>query len=306
MLETQVVGYRSTVIGERTASAGELLAEISALLRSAADTDNPARESHEILSLLWDRAPGWIGANRDAVVPDSMCAAARAAARRRAHGAPIAYATGRAAFRHFMLEVDERVLIPRPETEVVVDEVLRRQRTGVAIDLCTGSGAIALSLAAEGEFDRVIATDISADAIAVARHNAVRLDDRGVVEFRAGSLFAPVDGVRAQVIVSNPPYVTTREMQELPSSVRDWEPSVALEAGTDGLSFSRLIVQDAWRLLTPGGWLVLEVDCRRAQQVAALLSSHGAYAEVAVRQDLARRDRVVVARRRADSHAEVS
>ena len=301
MLETAVTGYRLPVTGSVAAPTGEVLGELAVLLTGASDVDDAARESREILSLLWDRTPAWIGVHRNAVVPDSVRAAARAAARRRAKGAPLAYATGCAAFRQLVLEVDEHVLIPRPETEVVVEEVLRRQRTGVAVDVGTGSGAIALALATEGAFHRVIATDISADALAVARRNAARLDVRAVVEFRAGSLLDPVRDIRADVIVANPPYVATSEMQELPAAVRDWEPPLALDAGVDGLSHSAILTRDAWQLLRPGGWLVLEADCRRARQIADSLSSHAAYDDVAVRLDLTGRDRVGIARRRTDS-----
>jgi release factor glutamine methyltransferase len=304
--EMQVVSRQSSVVSTAHGTAHEVLADLAMLLREADDVDDAARESLEILSLLWERTPGRIGAHRHAVVPVCGRGAARAAARRRAQGAPLAYATGRAAFRQQVLDVDERVLIPRPETEVVVEEVLRRQRTGVAIDVGTGSGAIALSLASEGEFQRVFATDISTEALVVARRNATRLDLRGVVEFRAGSLLDPVRDVRADVIVANPPYIATSEMQELPAAVRDWEPPLALDAGVDGLAHSRALAQDAWRLLSPGGWLILEADCRRARQIAGWLSSHGAYDEVVVRQDLAGRDRVVVARHRSESLSQTS
>src|SRR6185437_10594353 len=160
---------------------------------------------------------------------DRGCDLPRGATRRRAAAlrAPFAYAVRRASFRHLTLDVDERVLIPRPETEGLVEQVLQLSggMGGTAVDIGTGSGAIALSLASEGIFDRVVATDVSLDALAVARLNASRLAGalRAPVEFRHGSLLAPITDLRAAVIVSNPPYIAYHEAAELPAGVRDWE-----------------------------------------------------------------------------------
>ena len=208
---------------------------------------------------------------------------------------PFAYAVGRAAFRHLTLAVSERVLIPRQETEQLVDLVLERRSNGVVADVGTGSGAIALALAAEGRFDKVMATDVSADAIAVATENARALGL--TVEFRSGDLLAPLVGERLDVLVSNPPYIAFDEAATLPPSVRDWEPSHALFSGNQGLDATRRIVGDAPALLCSGGLLALEVDCRRALQVAELVATNGAFERVAVHQDLMGRDRFVLAAR---------
>lgn len=217
-------------------------------------------------------------------------------------GMPMAYAVGSAAFRHLDLAVDRRVLIPRPETEVVVEHALRVVHGtpgGVAADIGTGSGAIALSLAHEGAFERVIATDLSADALAVARANADRLAPllRAPVEFRQGADTQPLAGERLRVIVSNPPYIAEREREELPVSVRDWEPHEALFAEDDGMARYRAIISGALPLLEPGGWLVLECDARRADQTARLAETVGGYDDVVIHPDLAGRPRVLVARR---------
>ena len=205
--------------------------------------------------------------------------------------------------RKLTLAVDERVLIPRPETELIVDLVLELTDAwpgGTAIDIGTGSGAIALALASEGTFTRVLAGDVSSDAIAVARANAGRLkeSDRAKLEFRVGSLFAPFASEQARIVVSNPPYIAGFEAPELPANVRSWEPAVALFGGADGMTVIRKLIRDARQVLEPEAWLVMEVDARRASWVVEALSMYDSYADIGVRLDLAGRERFVIARLR--------
>jgi len=221
-------------------------------------------------------------------------------------GMPFAYAVGSAAFRHLVLHVDERVLIPRSETELLVDHVLRLTHAssgGVAVDVGTGSGAIALALAQEGAFDRVIGTDISADALAVARINRDRVAAllRSPVEWRLGADLTPVQGLAVRVIVSNPPYIAFSEAAALPPSVRDWEPPTALFADDNGMARYEVLLRGAPALLEPNGWIVLECDARRARETATLAERIGAYDRVRVYDDLTGRARVLVAQRRAHS-----
>ncbi|MGK2934786.1 MAG: N5-glutamine methyltransferase family protein [Gemmatimonadaceae bacterium] len=215
---------------------------------------------------------------------------------------PVQYAEGKAYFRHLELTVDERVLIPRPETEVVVDWALKLAGIGggIAVDIGTGSGAIALSLALEGSFERVIATDVSADAIEAAGANLARLGPtlRAPVELRLGSFLAPVLGVGARLLVSNPPYIAAKEMHGLPANVRGWEPPLALLSGEDGMAATATIIEGAHRVLAPGGWLVLETDSTRARAAETLVRAQDRYADIAVHSDLTGRDRVLVARLR--------
>ncbi len=227
------------------------------------------------------------------------------AAARRAKGAPLAYAVRSAQFRALTLYVDERVLIPRPETEFLIDRVLARvgeSEGGIAVDIGTGSGAIALALASEGRFARVIATDVSHDALAVARDNAARCATslRSAVEFRAGDALAPLGDLQGEVelLISNPPYIAFDELSALPSAVRNWEPALALSCADDGMAVTRAIVNEGGRFLRPGGILAFEVDSRRALRVAALVRDAGAYDEVEVLPDLTGRERYVLARRR--------
>ena len=248
----------------------------------------------------------WPSLSGDIEVEPAMREQALRAAALRARGAPLPYAVGRASFRHLTLDVDERVLIPRPETEQLVDIVLEMERGrtgGVAIDVGTGSGAIALSLASEARFERVVATDISLDALAVARENARILAPhlRARVELVHCAL---LDGVRAdrgrvRAIVSNPPYIAYPEAAALPASVRDWEPAVALFSGADGMTATARLVRDAADVLEAGGLLALEVDARRASLVAELLARDSRYREVGVRLDLFGRERFVIGRREA-------
>jgi len=221
--------------------------------------------------------------------------------KRRAAREPLQYILGRQPFRELDLEVGPSVLIPRPETEVLVDQILEAIRGddpgGTALDLGTGSGAIALSLAFEGSFASVVATDVDDAALEVARRNrdAAGLGER--VELRRGSLFEPLKrSERFDVIASNPPYVGEMDEESLEPEVRDWEPRAALFAGADGLDVLRRIAVGACAHLRPGGLLALEVGAGQARIVADWLESDGGYDEVKVMRDYTGRERFVFAR----------
>jgi release factor glutamine methyltransferase len=289
-------------------SVAALVDELAEVLVGGArfDARQALAESREIVAALYDVPRFWAAANAHVPVEAEMWPRARAAAVKRARGAPLAYAVGRASFRHLTLDVDERVLIPRPETELLVDLVLERavDNPRLAVDVGTGSGAIALALASEGPFAEVLATDVSRDALAVAEGNARVLQARGALRAQfslaQGSLLAPLQArkQRADVIVSNPPYVAFDEARELPSDVRDWEPPVALFSGAQGLDVSARLVRDAGDALVGGGLLALEVDARRASLVAELVAGDTRYRDVGVHLDLAGRERFVLAVRR--------
>ena len=217
---------------------------------------------------------------------------ARALVTRRASGEPLQYVLGEWGFRRLTLAVDRRALIPRPESETVVERCLALLDGADApsvLDVGTGSGAIALAIAHEHPGARVTGIDVSEDALALARENVERT---GVdVELRRHDLFAGLPGEGWDLVVSNPPYVRAVEIASLPRDVVDWEPDVALvdRGQTDAL------VRDAAAALRPGGALVLETHENGASDVAALLGEHG-YAEVTVTCDLAGRERVVEGR----------
>lgn len=221
--------------------------------------------------------------------------------RRRAKREPLQYILGHQPFRELDLEVSPRVLIPRPETEVLVGEVLEwasatGRRDLTALDVGTGSGAIALSLAFEGAFASVLATDVDEEAVGLARRNrdAAGLAER--VELRVGGLFEPVrEGERFDVVVSNPPYVAESEEGTLQPEVIDWEPRAALFGGPDGLGVLRALTGGAARALRPGGLLALEVGAGQAAPVVRMLEDTTQYEEIRVRRDYAGKERVVLA-----------
>jgi release factor glutamine methyltransferase len=296
------------VTAERAADSNTVSRVLEELVRTLAEHGmaEPVTEAREIISALLDVPRFWPVVNGSVEVESSLQERARVAASRRARGAPLAYAVGRASFRHLTLDVDERVLIPRPETEQLVDLVLDEsglQPGGIAIDIGTGSGAIAIALAAEGTFSRVYGTDISRDAVDVARHNASLCAPflRSPVAFVHGSLLGPLGDLRARVVVSNPPYIALGEAIGLPPSVRDWEPSVALYGGNDGMSTTARLVREAAGALEPGGLFAVEVDARRASLAADLVGRDPRFHRIRVELDLAGRERFVLARRRHDS-----
>jgi release factor glutamine methyltransferase len=229
---------------------------------------------------------------------------------RRLAGEPLQYVLGRWGFRTLDLLVDARVLIPRPETETVVEIALAEldravpaaraaDRTPLAIDLGTGSGAIALSVAAERRMVEVWATDASPDALAVARANLTGLGAAGArVRLAEGSWFDALPPELAggvDLVVTNPPYVAVGD--ELPAAVRDWEPTSALFAGDDGLDDIRRIVAEAPRWLAPGAALVVELAPTQAD-AAITLAAEAGLVQARVEHDLADRPRALVARRR--------
>jgi len=295
--ETQPAVAGAATVG--TSTVGSMVREIAAML-SEANVPEAKREAGDLIAAIYDVPRFWALLHEDEMVGAELAEQCRRAARHRRSGAPFAYAVGRSAFRHLTLHVDERVLIPRQETELLVDEVLAREPTGLAIDIGTGSGAIALALASEGKFSRVIGTDVSSGAIAVARANGERLASSltAPVEWREGALLAPVAGERARVLVSNPPYIAFDEAPALPESVRDWEPPFALYSASGGMAITASIIRGAPDVLEPGGLLVMELDARRASLAAELALASGRYRDVAVRLDLAGRERFLIARRK--------
>ena len=224
---------------------------------------------------------------RDEPKPPEAIARFREAAELLSRGVPFAYAVGRVPFRRLDLAIDARALIPRPETEGLVELVLARCSGGLAADIGTGSGCIALSLAVEGRFEKVIAVEQSPAAAALARENVLRIAPVTPVEIRLGSLLGPLmeNGERFRVIVSNPPYLTAAEYEALDPSVRDFEPIDALVSGTDGLAATRALLAGAADLLESPGVLALEIDERRAGAVRALAHEYG-WHDVAIHADL--------------------
>ena len=228
---------------------------------------------------------------------------------RRAKREPLQYVLGNGAFRDLSLMVDNRVLIPRPETELLIDLLLEAGDSGRshgprwerALDIGTGSGALALALANEGLAESVVAVDCSADALAVAKANAEAVSGGDRVEFRLGNLSEPVAGEQFDLVVSNPPYVPDLEWAETQAEVRDWEPVVALKGGADGLDVLRPLVASLSSVVRPEGWVGLEMASDQTKFVAEMLHLTGAFADVAIHRDLTGRPRFVLAKRLAST-----
>ena len=232
--------------------------------------------------------------------------------RRRAHE-PVAYVLGEREFYGHRFRVDARALIPRPDTEILVQVALARtahlSMAMRALDLCTGTGCVAISLALERPTSSFVAVDLSPDAAALARENAARLGAPGVAVL-VGDLFAPLasltdpwaraDGddspMRFDLVTANPPYVLRGDISGLSADIREFEPRLALDGGDDGLDVVRRIVADAPRFMAPGAVLAMEIGAGEADATRELFALHG-FTDIEVARDYARIERVVSGRR---------
>ena len=220
---------------------------------------------------------------------------------RRELNEPVAYIVGEKEFWSLVFYVNRHVLIPRPETEILVEEVLRilpgiDHRPVRILEIGVGSGAISVALASSQENIQMVATDISSEAIAVARMNAANAGVADRIQFLVGSLYADLPGV-FDVIVSNPPYISDEEFLSLPDDVRKYEPSEALLGGSEGISLHREIIDGGSQYLEAGGYLIMEIGATQRRRLEDLLLKTGSYANISCRQDYAGYDRVVLARR---------
>ncbi|NVJ08299.1 peptide chain release factor N(5)-glutamine methyltransferase [Myxococcus sp. AM001] len=256
--------------------------------------DAPRLTAEILLSYVLELSRVRLYVDLDRPLSKEELGAYRALIERRMAGEPTQYLTGVREFYNRPFKVDARVLIPRPETELLVEAALRmlpRDAPGRALDVCTGSGCIAISLAAERPQATVIATDLSPDACALARENAQALGVADRVTVLQGDLFAPVPaGERFQVVVSNPPYIASEEIAGLSAEVRR-EPKLALDGGPDGLVAVRRVVTGARQWLEPGGLLAMEIGEDQGPAVLELLRAAG-YADARVEKDLERRERM--------------
>lgn len=225
-------------------------------------------------------------------VPDFEWSRMLGMGNRACSGEPVEYIIGKAYFRYLELEVKTDVLIPRKETELVVGaaiELIKRNGYKSALDMCTGSGCIAVSLATETDA-KVDAADISSKAVGIAKTNAER--NNGDVDFYISDMFSNISGTY-DIIVSNPPYISDTEYETLSVGVKDYEPELALKSG-DGLIHYRTLAEQAGEHLNAGGALVLEIGADQAQDVASLLKNNG-FAETETKKDYQERDRIVTA-----------
>lgn len=254
--------------------------------------DEGARETEVLLAHALGRDRAWLYAHADDALPVEPAIVFHQLLVRRAAGEPVAYLTGRREFWSLDIAVTPDVLIPRAETELLVEIALQKIPQGAQVelaDLGTGSGAIALALARERPRASVLASDASAAALAVARGNAQRLGI-GNVEFALGNWCEPLGGRRFDVIVSNPPYIGDTDVHLEQGDLR-FEPRAALASGADGLDAIRVIVQGAPAHLKAGGWLLFEHGFEQGAACSALLE-HAGYVDVFTAADLEGRERV--------------
>jgi release factor glutamine methyltransferase len=276
-------------------SSAMLVAEGANSLRSAGIAD-ARRQALRIWAELQGLSLGESLLAGGLAVDSQKAALYRRAIVRRAAGEPLPHVTGKVGFRHLTLQSDGRALIPRPETEGLVELLLHRVRTGRAADVGTGSGCLALSLAHEGQFECILALDISADALALARVNHQLVGGPGSVHLVRGDLATAVAPGSLDAMISNPPYLTLDEYARLDSSVRDWEPALALTAGADGMEQTTRLLREGWAAVRPGGWMALELDCSRANAAATLAAGNG-WQNVSLHRDLFGRERYLLAQR---------
>jgi release factor glutamine methyltransferase len=232
----------------------------------------------------------------------------RALVRRRLSREPVQYITGTQEFWSMEFIVNPSVLIPRPETEVLVEQAvsLRKedpnlQKEGVnLLDLGTGCGALAVALAREFEKALICATDFSEEALRVARRNAERLDVKDRIEFKCGDLFAPFarKAARFDMILSNPPYISTEAFETLSPEVRDHEPKSALDGREQGMYYITRILKEAAGYLVPGGWILVEMDPEQTSKAIRVIEETGQFTEHRRVQDYSHRYRMVMARKK--------
>ena len=268
------------------------MARIDALLRAAREASCEPGDGELLLAHALGRPRSWLYAHGEDEVDAAVAARYTALLARRVAGEPVAYLTGSRGFWSLELQVSPATLIPRPETELLVELALARlpaDRPSRIADLGTGSGAIALALAHERRNAQVLATDASADALAIAKANATALG-LGNVEFRQGSWLRPLASERFDLIASNPPYIAEDDAHLAKGDLRH-EPRMALASGRDGLDAIRAIASGAPAHLLAGGWLLLEHGWEQGAAVRALLCEAG-LVDVDTARDLSLHERI--------------
>lgn len=296
-MSNMVVDGLADMVREGPGALNEYLRIDAALAHAAGAlqdvSDSPRLDAELLLARALDVARSYLFAHPDDEMDPAAAARFSAALEKRAAGMPMAYITGRREFWSMELAVSPDTLVPRPETETLVEQALMRMPRRAplqVLDLGTGSGAIALAIARERPACHVVATDLSAGAIAVARENARRLMLPNV-EFAVGDWTAPVAGRTFDLVVSNPPYVASGDPH---LDALKFEPRSALAAGDDGLDAIRAIAATAMSVLNPAGALLLEHGAAQAGDVAAILRGHG-WRDVTAARDLSGQARVSIA-----------
>lgn len=268
----------------------------SFLIEQGFEQKQAKNEARQLLAKAWHKEKLELLITLDDRVPEECFTTFCEYVKRRGIHEPLQYILGFQEFLELPFKVAPGVLIPRWDTEILVEEALeigRKIEKPLLLDLCTGSGACAVSLAYYLKESRLRAVDISEQALAFARENAANLQVAQRIEFYLGDLFAPLPPEeKYHLIVSNPPYISREEYQKLPLDVKQ-EPALALRGGEDGLDFYRSIVKDASNYLLPGGVLLLEIGYQQAADVSQILQKND-FQQIKVKQDWGGRDRVVL------------
>lgn len=218
---------------------------------------------------------------------------------------PVAYVVGKTEFYSLELNVTPDCMIPRPETELLVERAIEflRGRAGqqLVCDLCTGCGCIAIAIAKNCPTARIIATDISSDALKVAAQNVQKYQFGDRIELLCGDLFEPATprlaGDKFDLIMCNPPYINAAEYETLAKNVIDYEPKLALFGGTDGLDVCRRVIKESGSFLKPGGALMLEIGFSQGRAIKELLEQTGTFAEIRIDKDFQNHDRIAIAKK---------
>ena len=254
----------------------ELVSQSEARLRAGAHSDRSRLDAETLLLYVLGQNRAWLLSHWDDEVGPVTQARYEDAIHSRMQGEPIQYITGHAEFFGLPFHVTPAVLIPRPETEHLVEEILRlaAQWPSPSIaDIGTGSGAIAVALAHTLPTAKIIATDLSSAALNIAQQNARSNHVQDRIDFHQGDLLAPLAGQQFEIIASNPPYIPQTDHDSLSVEVREHEPHSALFAGPDGLEIYRRLIPQARQFLAPNGWLVLEIGYNQQPAIEALLQA---------------------------------
>lgn len=283
----------------------EALTQASLLLEQHC-VPNPRLDADILLSSTLRKGRAFLIAHSQDDLEDNILSLFLCDIEKRCQGMPIQYILGRQEFRGLKYEVTPDVLIPRPETEFLVDEALNCLRSTTkptVVDVGTGSGCIAISLALERPDARVFATDLSQPALEVARRNAQRLGVVNRIQLLSGDLLRPLQSVlpleNVDCICSNPPYVAERDLPTLQREVRDWEPRLALAAGEQGTTLIKQLIPQSWSFLKPGGHLVMEIGFNMQNQMRSLFND--GWQSYSLQGDFNGIPRIVIARKTESS-----
>lgn len=267
------------------------------------DVDSPRLSAEFLLSHILQISRIQLYTNFDQPVEKQELDRLHDMVKRAGEKEPVAYLTGKTEFYSLPIYLNRSCLIPRPETELLVESAIEflRTRTGtqLALDLCAGCACVAIAIAKNVPDARIIATDISQDALSIAAKNIETHNLKQRIQLLHGDLFEPVasqsEKAKFDLIVSNPPYVSDSEFEALDKNIKDYEPRSALLAGTDGLDVYRRICKNAGDFLKPNAALILEIGCTQADAVKQLLEQAGCFTDIKIQKDFAKNNRLISA-----------